>query len=104
MQVLVILGSNAAVDKTTVANTIGEELYTNTIPKGDGIAFFDCGKEPDWSWPEYVVVVGQCNVGRHHVDLSLPSDEETTSDIVEALLTISESLNGSDASGIDSYD
>jgi hypothetical protein len=99
MKVLVILAPDANLDKDTVNQMLNEEGYINTTPSGDGIAYYDCGKEPDWSWPDYTVVIGDCNIGRHHVDLSLPSDEEATSDLVDTLQTISESLEGDNAEG-----
>lgn len=78
-----------------------EPGYVNQIPAGEGIAYFDCGKEPDWSWAEYTIVVGDCNIGRHHADLTLSGGEEATSDIVETLLTIAESMEGESAEGTD---
>ena len=49
-----------------------EDVKINTFPTGDGIAVFEAGRgQIKWDWPDYVVTVGEVDVGRHDVDVHL---------------------------------
>jgi len=91
MKALVMLGPGMDIDRNLLANALKEEVTKNTYPKAEGIAIFDCGKEPDWSWSDYVFVVGKCELGRHHFDLQIGTTEDPTARIIETLSVLEES-------------
>jgi len=99
MRSLVILGPGMSIDTELIANALKDEVKINSYPKAEGLAVFDCGKEPDWAWPDNVIVVGQCELGRHHFDLQIAKTEDATSRIIETLSVLEESEVPEEESG-----
>jgi len=91
MRTLVILGPGSEIADQTIKDALKEDITHNSYPKGEGIAVFDCGKEPDWSWADSTIVVGKCELGRHHADLVIGETDDATSRIIETLSVLAES-------------
>lgn len=64
MKMLVIRDVSVAIDAEVIRHNIKDEVTVNTFPKMDGIAIIDCGKDQslDWSWPDYTIKVGTCEL------------------------------------------
>jgi len=91
MKALVILGPGTGIESALIANALKVEVVQNRYPSEEGIAVFDCGREPNYEWPDYTIVVGQCEIGRHHFDLQIPKTEDATSRIIETLSILEDS-------------
>jgi len=87
----VILGPGSEINDETIKAALKEEIKHNSYPREEGIAVFDCGKEPDWSWADNTIVVGLCELGRHHADLTIGKTEDATSQIISTLSILAES-------------
>jgi hypothetical protein len=71
-----------------ISRTLPVEVTVNSLPPGDGIALFEEGKaEPDWTWPDYVITVGNVEIGRNHRDahLSGPDYEGQLYELLESI-------------------
>jgi len=70
MRSVIIIGPDIKIDLDYIRREVGPEIdiTQNTLPE-DGVAIYNCGKPIDWSWPNEVVVVGEClAVGRKTVE------------------------------------
>lgn len=94
MRILVIIGADTkiTVDKQAIADATLEKFWVNTMPPNqeEGWVFMDCGKEPDWNWPDYVIVIGTCETGRHEVTEHIQSTEDIKSHLVDTYDRLSE--------------
>jgi len=84
-------GMKPHVNVDLIRESLHEDIAINSYPKDEGIAIFDCGKEPDYAWPDNTIVVGQCELGRHHADLEINETEDASSRIIETLSVLQES-------------
>jgi len=85
--------TNVMVDSDVLARKTSyqrDRVFQNQQPKDveeDYIALFDCGKTPDVTGDVEVTVLGECEVGRMHVQRVPQTTEDWTSmaaDIVNA--------------------
>lgn len=65
MRVLIIHQRGVPVDLPWLESMM---VTKNTTPPGEGVAIYEMGREPDWSWPEYTITVGEVDIGRHEKD------------------------------------
>jgi hypothetical protein len=91
LRALVILGPATDIEDGLLTSALKVEITRNRYPKEEGVAIFNCGKEPNYEWPDYIIVVGQCEMGRHHFDLQIGKTEDATSKIIETLDILSDS-------------
>jgi hypothetical protein len=85
MRALIILGPESDIEDALITNALKVEVTRNRYPTDEGIAVFNCGKEPNYDWPDYTIVVGQCEIGRHHFDLQIGKSEDASSKIIQTL-------------------
>lgn len=96
MRMLVILGIDAPKDIDTegIADATSENVYKNTMPPPgevrEGWVFMDADKEPDWSWPDYSIVVGTAETGRHEVTERILSTEDIRTHLINTYDRLSE--------------
>lgn len=64
----------------------------NSMPPDDGIAVYEMGKEPDWSWPEYTVTVGTVNIGRNARDAHIDAVGDYNSQIRRIIDSLAEQV------------
>jgi len=91
VRALVIVGPGSMVESQLLSTALKVEVKANSYPAEEGVAIFDCGKEPNYDWPDYTIVVGQCETGRHHFDLQIPKGEDATSKIIQTLSVLEDS-------------
>jgi len=87
-----MLGPGEDLGLDLIRQALKDEVVKNQYPKDQGIAVFDCGKEPDWSWPDYTIVVGKCEIGRHHFDLQIGPGQDATSELIATISTLEDSM------------
>jgi hypothetical protein len=85
MRVLIVHQRGLPVDLPQVDNLL---VVKNTTPPDDGIAIFEMGKEPDWSWPEFVITVGEVDIGRHERDMHVEAAGDINAQIRQLLDSI----------------
>lgn len=99
MRALLLVGPGVALNLDLLRQGLKEDVTKNSYPKEEGIAVFDCGREPDWAWAEYTIVAGECEIGRHHFDLKIGKAEDIASQVIDTLSVLEDSTvdEGTDA-------
>jgi hypothetical protein len=83
LKVLIIAetGKAADIDRGVLAE-FGEVTYKQPDTKlAEGVRIIECGTEPDWAWPDFTVVYGLCNIGRHHANVIIPTSADINSEL-----------------------
>lgn len=77
--------------KASIQTEVPIEILKNSLPKGDGIALFECGDLSNvMSWPDYTVKIGDCQTGRYNFDNEYPIIDNPAATIVDIWATLSE--------------
>jgi len=84
-RILVIRQADIPIDIQLLRSQLNLDVSVNNYPTAEGIALLDCGREPEWSWPSYVIKVGTCDVGRHHVDTTIGEGEDATGQLLDLI-------------------
>jgi len=99
--VLILAGMEATkvLSEPRLKTEAGEgHFYKNTLPKDpDAWVLQACGtelSEDDWSWPDLIARVGQCNLGRHKasIDIQVHAGDDVTGKLITEVRNISEQL------------
>lgn len=82
MRMLVISEVKDLIDQAYIHERLpGVQVTLNSFPVDgeDAIAIFECknANSIKWDWPDTVIQVGQCQLGRNHVDITVSPDEGT---------------------------
>jgi hypothetical protein len=79
---------------------LGFPVLKNSLPPDDGIAIYEGStSEPDWSWPDYVITVGNVEIGRHKQDLHLDAIADIASEIKRVIDSLSEATIDDESEG-----
>lgn len=89
MRVLVLAGRDVDLSAQTLGS-IDIDVMVNSYPE-QGVAIIEQGNEPDWSWPDYTIVVGTYELGRHKADVVI-SDTDYIAALVQAVSSILDSM------------
>lgn len=85
---LVLVGIDAPKDlgEEDIGLATTEPTYKNQMPPPgetrEGWVFMQCGKEPDWSWPDYTIVIGTCETGRHEITEHVLATEDIKTHLI----------------------
>lgn len=90
MKVLILMGAGLTISQAEISPYTNTEVKLHSYPD-DGIALFNLDKQqPDWSWPDYTIRLGDVYIGRHHADFTIASHRDPIGAIVEWLEALDE--------------
>lgn len=92
MRALVIRAPDAGLDPDFLESMTNLEVKQNSYPD-DGLAIIDCGKDVDWAWPDFTIVVGPCIIGRHHADMTIDLADDVNSQVADTLLSMADAAD-----------
>lgn len=90
MRILVLVGAGIDISETDIKPYTPYEVKKNSYPE-EGLAIFNLDKiQPDWSWADYTIRVGEVYIGRNHADLTIAGHRDPIGAIVEWLEALDE--------------
>jgi hypothetical protein len=102
VRVLIIREIGIKLNNELIARALKEQVVNNSYPEPGGIAVFECGKEPNWSWPDTTIVVGQCDIQRNRADMTISANENIESELIDQISLMEDSDNEESAVGVPS--
>lgn len=92
MKILIVHDRTVSIPVDSLRTTYGLEALQNTYPKEDGIAIVSQEKTIDWAWPDYVLTVGNVEIGRHKRDAHIdPASEDIIASVQQIIDSILDS-------------
>lgn len=91
MRVLILVGEDVKLSASDLEPYLALPIQKNSYPE-EGIAIIEASTDESvsWDWPEIVIVAGQVDVHRAHVDLRIGKTDDIIGTIVEFLATMDE--------------
>ena len=92
MRVMILYDRNVSISPSSLNGGYGVQILQNTYPNEDGVAIISQEKEVDWSWPDYVVTIGNVEIGRHKRDSHIdPAGEDYIAAVQQILDSVMDS-------------
>jgi hypothetical protein len=87
---LVIEGEGIEVDIDSIVQATGVEVTRDANTFENGLLIMKCGSEIDYAIADYVIVIGDCNTGRAHVDISIGPSEDYNGKLIEHVNSVAD--------------